>query len=78
MIYHIQILHTLCVHDVCMYIVCLHTSLEAFCYNWEALPCKRGGVRIMLDILQFVFDTIVNPLILCIIGNYLYDNLKQR
>ena len=56
----------------------MHTSLETFCYNWEALPCKRGGVRIMLDILQFVFDTIVNPLILCIIGNYLYDNLKQR
>ena len=69
---------------VCLHIVCGHTyhaksySTKEFCYNWEALPCKRGGVRIMLDILQFVFDTIVNPLILCIIGNYLYDNLKQR
>ena len=52
--------------------------LEAFCYNWEALPVQKGGVRTVLDILQFVILNIVDPLIISIMANYFYDSLKQR
>ncbi len=61
-------LHTICAHIVCMYIVCLHTSLETFCYNWEALPCTKEVSHTMI-ILLFVLDKLIFPII---VGYVLY------
>ena len=61
-----------------MYTISCEYSTERFCYTKKALPVQKGGVRIVLDILQFVILNIVDPLIISIMANYFYDSLKQR
>lgn len=49
--------------------------LEAFCYNWEALPCTKE-VLYMLVAISFVASFIVS-VIAGIVANYISDKLNR-